>query len=75
MDYEYLPKEVSMAEAVKEMMKYDHVMFLTGAGISAASGVPTFRGTGGWWTCKIKDGEKEYQASDILTRNFYKEHP
>jgi len=32
--------------------KYDraqHIVFLTGAGISAESGVPTFRGEGGLW--------------------------
>lgn len=56
MKYEHFPEVVDMAVAVREMMKYDSILFLTGAGISAASGVPTFRGTGGYWTCKIKDG-------------------
>lgn len=26
-----------------------HVLVLTGAGVSAESGVPTFRGAGGYW--------------------------
>jgi NAD-dependent deacetylase len=37
-------------------MKYNNVLFITGAGISAASGVPTFRGVGGLYTNKIKSG-------------------
>lgn len=32
------------------------VLFLTGAGISAESGLPTFRGAGGWWrTHRVED--------------------
>lgn len=33
-----------MDEAVKEMMEHDEILFVTGAGISADSGIPTFRG-------------------------------
>jgi hypothetical protein len=29
--------------------KANHIVFLTGAGVSAESGVPTFRGDGGLW--------------------------
>lgn len=29
--------------------KAKHILVLTGAGISAESGVPTFRGAGGYW--------------------------
>ena len=29
--------------------KAKHIVVLTGAGISAESGVPTFRGAGGYW--------------------------
>ena len=29
--------------------KSKHIVVLTGAGVSAESGVPTFRGTGGLW--------------------------
>ena len=34
--------------------KAKHILVLTGAGISAESGVPTFRGAGGFW--------REYQV-------------
>ena len=36
-----------------------HVAVLTGAGVSAESGVPTFRGDGGLW--------KQYRAEDLAT--------
>ena len=32
--------------------KAQKVVFLTGAGISAASGIPTFRDSKGYWTKK-----------------------
>jgi NAD-dependent deacetylase len=32
-----------------EIAKYDRVFVLTGAGVSAESGIPTFRGVGGLW--------------------------
>ena len=35
---------------------YHHIVFLTGAGFSAESGLATFRGNGGLWNgCKIED--------------------
>jgi len=39
------------------------VVFLTGAGISAESGVPTFRGPEGYWTV----GSENYRAEDLAT--------
>lgn len=33
----------------KEFAKAKHIVILTGAGVSAESGVPTFRGAGGYW--------------------------
>lgn len=37
----------------------ERVVILSGAGLSAASGVPTFRGPGGWW--------RGYRATDLAT--------
>jgi len=42
------------------------VVVLTGAGVSAESGVPTFRGAGGFW--------RQYQAQDLATPGaFYRD--
>jgi len=30
--------------------QYEHIVFFTGAGMSAESGVPTYRGLGGIWS-------------------------
>jgi NAD-dependent deacetylase len=43
------------------------VVVLTGAGISAESGVPTFRGEGGLW--------KEYRAQDLATPEAFARDP
>lgn len=74
-EYSQLPRVVSMTEAVSQMMKYNRILFLTGAGISAPSGIPTFRGTGGFWTHRIQDKEEEFDAHMLLTTLFFKERP
>ncbi len=48
------------------------IAFLTGAGLSAASGIPTFRGSGGFWTKKYEGVE---DATEICTMEFFKKHP
>ena len=58
----YIFKETDpkFAEFRQLFFKARSVLVLTGAGISAESGVPTFRGAGGLW--------RQYQAtvSDVL---------
>ena len=46
-------------------------MVLTGAGISAESGIPTFRGADGFWTV----GSKHYQPQELATWEKYNEMP
>ncbi len=47
------------------------VVVLTGAGISAESGIPTFRGPEGYW----KAGSINYQPQEIGTLKMFKQSP
>ena len=47
------------------------VVVLTGAGISAASGIPTFRGPEGFWTI----GAREFTPEEMATRRMFQENP
>jgi len=61
----HTPVEVSNgAEAAAYLKDCQHLLILTGAGLSAASGIPTFRGAGGFWT-KTYDGVED--PCEILT--------
>lgn len=52
----------------KETLKSaKQVVILSGAGISAESGIPTFRGAGGYW--------RKYQASSLATPGAFKSSP
>ena len=47
------------------------LVFLTGAGVSAESGIPTFRGKGGYWTV----GSKVYQPQQMATWVNFQQQP
>jgi len=47
------------------------VTVLTGAGISAESGIPTFRGKEGYWTV----GAREYHPQEMATQSMFLAHP
>ncbi len=47
------------------------ITVLTGAGISAESGIPTFRGPEGYWTI----GSAEYHPQEMATLAMYKQQP
>ncbi len=47
------------------------LVFLTGAGISAESGIPTFRGAEGYW----KIGGANYQPEELATHAAFSEMP
>ena len=46
-------------------------LFITGAGVSASSGIPTFRGNDGFWTV----GSKNYTPQEMATRLMYENNP
>lgn len=47
------------------------ILFLTGAGISAESGIPTFRGPEGYWQV----GSRNYRAEDLATYDAFQRMP
>jgi NAD-dependent deacetylase len=47
------------------------VVVLSGAGISAESGIPTFRGPEGYWTV----GSRHYQPEEMATRAMFRRAP
>ncbi len=63
---------MSAKEAAKYLVEKKKVMILTGAGLSAASGIPTFRGDNGFWS---KEYGGETDPSKILTLSYFEENP
>jgi NAD-dependent deacetylase len=57
--------EIERARAL--LLDAAHVVVLTGAGVSAESGVPTFRGAGGLW--------KEFRPEDLATPQAFARDP
>ncbi len=49
------------------LLDYNHIVFFTGAGMSAESGVPTYRGLGGLW--------HEYKWEDYASQDAFINHP
>ncbi len=56
-----------MAEADWVPSRDDYLVVLTGAGVSAESGVPTFRGAGGLW--------QQFRAEDLATPQAFARDP
>lgn len=46
-------------------------LYITGAGVSAESGIPTFRGKDGFWTI----GSRNYTPQEMATRAMYENDP
>ncbi len=57
----------SIAQLVQHMQSASRITVLTGAGVSAASGVPTFRGKEGLW--------KTYSPQELATPEAFKQNP
>lgn len=65
-----IPKDLQRA-----LMSFEpdrqRIVALTGAGVSAESGIPTFRGTDGFW----RIGSREYRPQEIATLDMFRRHP
>ena len=48
-----------------------NTLYITGAGVSAESGIPTFRGRDGYWTI----GSENYTPQEMATRQMYINNP
>jgi len=64
-------ERISEARIAQVLHRARNLVVLTGAGISAESGIPTFRGTDGFWTV----GSKNYQPQELATWEKYNEMP
>lgn len=64
-------ERISVARAAQVLRRSRNLVVLTGAGISAESGIPTFRGADGFWTV----GSKHYQPQELATWEKYNEMP
>lgn len=54
--------KIAIDQAAQVMARARHTVVLVGAGMSAESGVPTFRGPGGLWTKKGEPDMRGYEA-------------
>ncbi|KAH7101885.1 DHS-like NAD/FAD-binding domain-containing protein [Auriculariales sp. MPI-PUGE-AT-0066] len=52
---------------IKALRRSRNIIAVCGAGLSAASGIPTFRGAGGLW--------RRYQAMDLATPEAFEDNP
>jgi NAD-dependent deacetylase len=57
-------------EEIKRRAREGKILVVTGAGISAESGIPTFRGKDGYWTI----GSTEYSPQEIATTTTLESH-
>ncbi len=68
------PLQTTAKDAVKYLKGKKNIMILTGAGLSAASGIPTFRGANGFWTQKnIYNGYTD--PEEILKMSTFMKDP
>ena len=68
----YSPQKMAASTASELLKDKKNIVILTGAGLSAASGIPTFRGNDGLWTKKYKFCDK---PEDLATLSFFEAHP
>lgn len=62
---------ISIENFLKKLPSNYQITVLTGAGISAESGIPTFRGKEGYWVV----GSKNYMPQEMATQAMFMMHP
>lgn len=68
------PTDAQLSEQLAALIdreRPEHVVVITGAGISAESGIPTFRGPEGYWTV----GSREYHPQELATQAAFQTMP
>lgn len=73
-EYEHEVQKATPEQASEVLKGKKHITILTGAGISAASGIPTFRGQDGFWKQRKTYGDCA-EPEKILTKVFFAEKP
>lgn len=61
----------TIAVAIDAVARDGRVIVLTGAGVSAESGIPTFRGKEGYWSV----GSREYHPQELATHDAFERMP
>ncbi|MCK4596038.1 NAD-dependent deacylase [candidate division WOR-3 bacterium] len=59
--------ELKVKKAVEILSKCNFLVVLTGSGVSAESGIPTFRGKDGLW--------KNFRAEELATKSAFEKNP
>lgn len=59
--------KAELAKLKSILSRAKNIVVLTGAGISAESGIPTFRGPGGFW--------RTYRSQDLASVGAFKRNP
>jgi len=65
------PELISESVVAQILRRSKRLVVLTGAGISAESGIPTFRGADGYWTV----GSENYRPQELATWEKFDEMP
>ncbi len=65
------PTDLRALDALLDRTNPKRVVVITGAGMSAESGIPTFRGKDGYWTI----GATEYHPQELATLAAYRKLP
>ncbi len=60
-----------LSKLIDHFQNAQTILILTGAGISAESGIPTFRGEDGYWSI----GSKNYYPEEMATNYFFRKMP